>query len=89
MARNTSGLLRGGPRRQKGVPNKVTRDVRTLAQSIVEQPESLARLREQARKGTLHPAIFRELLHYAYGKPKTTIDLGDGALEVLRVVIDR
>ena len=49
----TRGLKRGGsPGRKKGVPNKVTREVQALAQSIVEDPAVQATMlaQEVARK---------------------------------------
>lgn len=47
MARNTSGLKRGGsPGRPKGVPNKVTREVKAWASDLFDSPE----WRESARK---------------------------------------
>jgi|SRR3972149_162388 len=34
MARNTTGLLRGGPGRPKGVPNGITKEVREAFQQV-------------------------------------------------------
>lgn len=82
--RNTSGLKRGGqPGRTKGVPNKATRQIRQLAQGILEQPAALAHLRKQAREGKLHPIIHKELMHYAYGKPKTEVEISGGERAII------
>lgn len=75
--------------RKKGVPNKVTRDVQAASMSLVEDAKYRAMLLKKLRAGRLHPTMERLLWFYAYGKPKTTIDLGEGTLEVLRVIIDR
>jgi hypothetical protein len=68
------GRKKGTPKtggRQKGTPNKATVEVRTWARRVVEDAEVQARTHEMARAGRLAPAILIELLHYAYGKPKT------------------
>lgn len=69
------GERRGG--RQPGTPNKVTRDVKELAQEYVES--SIAGLAEIAQdKGAPHAArvaAHRELLDRACGKPSQTTDL--------------
>ena len=77
---NTSGLRRGGPGRPKGSVNKANADVRMWAQSILEHPAVRAKTLELARQGKLDASLFRELLHYAYGKPKDTVSV-DGAVQ--------
>lgn len=85
---NTSGLKRGGqPGRTKGTPNKVTQEVRTLAQNLLQRPAYVQKLQHDIDARKLHPAVETMLWHYAYGKPKETVQV-EGGLEVLRVVID-
>lgn len=89
---NPGAFVKGDPRagRPRGVPNKVTIEVREWARSILEDKAVQARTLAQARAGKLPPAIFNELLHYAYGKPKDTVELlGAVALTtVARVIVD-
>jgi hypothetical protein len=59
--------------RPKGVPNKVTQDIRQLARQLVEQPEAQARLAAGMRDGTLPVPIQIELLRHAYGVPKQSV----------------
>lgn len=60
--------------RPKGVPNKVTLEVREAAASIVDDPVYRANLASRARRGKLAPAIESMLWHYAKGKPKETVE---------------
>lgn len=88
MPRSTTTFKPGDPRinrkgRTKGDPNKATKAIRELARSILEQPQALAVLRKQARDGELHPIIQKELMHYAYGKPKTEVEISGGQRPVL------
>lgn len=70
------GLPKTGGRK-KGVCNKVTREVRDWARSILEDPQVQAKTLEMAREGKLPPGLYSELLHYAYGKPKEHVELPD------------
>lgn len=66
----------GNPKgRAPGTPNKATREVKVLAQSILEDPLVQQRMREDARKGRLPPPVMTMLFHYAYGKPKDSLAL--------------
>ena len=76
MPANTSGLRRGGGR-PKGVPNKATVEIKDLSRRLLEDPEYQASLKTRLRRGTAQ-AIERELYHYAYGKPKDTVELTGG-----------
>lgn len=91
MPKDTSGLRRGGGR-PKGVLNKVTHEVRELAQTIVNDPVGLEKMRQLYRAGRLNPTIVTRLFEYAYGKPKETIALegqdGTPLQLIQRVVID-
>jgi hypothetical protein len=61
------GERRGG--RQKGTPNRVTAEVRSWARAIFADPAVQDRTLALAKEGKLPPAVFCELMHYAYGKP--------------------
>jgi hypothetical protein len=76
----------GNPRgKTPGTVNKVSRDVKLFAQSILEDPLVQERTLEDARKGRLAPPIHSMLFHYAYGKPKDTLKVE--GLERLQVII--
>lgn len=87
MPKNTSGLRRGGPGRPKGSLNKSTGEIRTLARRLLEdvayQQDLAVRLRE-GRAQTVEALLY----HYAYGKPKETVEHGgvDGNAIEHRVV---
>lgn len=87
-------FVKGDPRagRPKGVPNKVTREVREVARKLVEDPVYQKRLRIRMLKGKLAPGVEALLWHYAYGKPKETHEVtgpdgGPIALEKIEVVL--
>jgi hypothetical protein len=61
--------------RQKGVPNRATAEVREWTRAIFEDPAVRAVLHRKALTGDLPPAIYTELLHYAYGKPREVVEL--------------
>lgn len=65
-----------GKGRIKGVPNKVTVEVRAAAQQIVENPTYRASLVERITAGTA-PQMEQLLWHYAYGKPVERVALTD------------
>jgi len=64
---------RGQPKtggRQKGTPNKVTADVRALAQDYGKEAiEKLAKLMADGESEQVQLAAARELLDRGYGKP--------------------
>lgn len=67
MAKPKGAAKTGG--RQKGVPNKITRDIKLLAQE--HGPDSikeLARLAKEADQPTARIAAIKELLDRGYGK---------------------
>lgn len=65
------GEHRGG--RVKGVPNKVTQDIRALIQSRVDFPELIDALKERAAKNSEQAA--KLLFEYGYGKPSETVNV--------------
>ena len=86
---NTVGLKRGGGR-AKGTPNKVTREIRELSQTLFDE-EYWIRTRTRLLSGKLAPAIEAKLLAYAYGEPKQTFDvpqLSEMAALLARKVVD-
>ena len=76
--------------RPKGVPNKATQEVKDLARKLVEDPVYLKKLAGALRKRKgIAPAVETMLWHYAYGKPKESIELeakGNGLVSRLEVV---
>lgn len=68
---------RGNPGRPKGAVGKATVEIKALSRRLLEDPEYQASLRGRLRRGTAQ-AIERELYHYAYGKPKDTVELTGG-----------
>lgn len=67
------GERRGG--RAKGVPNKITADVKAIAQRYAPEAfEELARLAKQAESESARVAAIKEILDRAYGKSKQTVE---------------
>ncbi len=73
MPRNTSGLKRGGGGRKPGVPNRATLEIREAAKSLIEDPGYLRSLKTRLKSGRA-PHMETLLFHYAYGKPKETME---------------
>lgn len=70
--------------RPAGVPNKATAEIRDFARSILEHPEVRALTLRQAMAGELSDARWTLLMHYAYGKPKETVEhQGDTPITIL------
>ena len=67
------GRKTGG--RRKGTPNKVTAEARAVCAAILDDPTYRTNLTARARAGTLAPAVEAMLWHYAFGKPKDSLDV--------------
>lgn len=61
--------------RQKGVPNKATREVKTFCRGVLENGDYRERLFARAVAGDLHASVECLLYYYAYGKPKETFEV--------------
>jgi hypothetical protein len=68
MTRNTSGLRRGGPGRPKGIPNKITLQIKETARVFLSDPKGQRKLLEQYQRGKLHPSVLTMLYAYAFGR---------------------
>ncbi len=55
--------------RFKGVPNRVTRQIRDQARRMVEDPRYRRRVMRDLRRGSLAPGLEAMLWYYAYGRP--------------------
>jgi hypothetical protein len=77
MPGSKPGERRGG--RQKGTPNKATRDVKALAQKHgPDCIKGLAKLAVKAESEQARIAAMKELLDRAYGRPAQAITDADG-----------
>lgn len=87
MARGSKpGERRGG--RQKGVPNKATRDIKALAgKHTPEALKTLVSIMQGSKSDAARVAAAKELLDRAYGRPAQAITDPDGG--PLTVVIKR
>jgi hypothetical protein len=65
-ARKTGG-------RQRGTVNKVTVEIRDAARRLLELPDYRRNLRTRLIEGKA-PHMETLLFHYAYGKPKETVE---------------
>jgi hypothetical protein len=63
-----------GKGRPKGSQNKSTGEVRDLARALVNDPEYRRNLDVRLKRGKLAPMVESMLWHYAYGKPKETVE---------------
>lgn len=75
-------LKRGGSKgRVKGVPNKVTAEVKLVATAIVDDPVYRRNLYAAMIDRTVAPQIEVMLWSYAKGKPKETVG-ADGSFSI-------
>jgi len=75
-----------GPGRPKGVHNKVTNEIRLLAQALFDEAYWKKKY-ERMHAGKEHAAVENQLLAYAYGKPKERIEhsVEDGMAFTIRI----
>lgn len=89
MARPKGTPKTGG--REKGTPNKISLDVKELAQEYTsEAVEALATIMRDGDSAAARVAAIKELLDRAHGKPKQAVDVA-GALTVnsiKRTIVD-
>jgi hypothetical protein len=81
MPKNTQGLLRGGPGRKPGIPNKATLEVRAICSELVSDLDYREKFKRRLHAGRLAPAVECMVWAYAFGKPKETLEIAgpDGA----------
>jgi len=72
--------------RPKGALNKATRDIRAFARAMLEDPAYIESLRKRMARGTAGQ-VENLIYHYAYGKPRETLELTTGAAP-LRILTD-
>ena len=71
--------------RAPGVQNQATRDIRAIAQGLIQDPSYQLSLKARLLRGS-SPQLEVLFHYYAYGKPKTEISVED---KTLNVIIDR
>ena len=74
------GRRKGSPKtggRRKGTPNEATREIKEASRQILERPAYLKSLQKRLDDGKA-PHMETLLHHYAYGKPKETMDIDVG-----------
>lgn len=67
--------------RQKGTENKVTRDIRALAQALLDE-KYWKRTKKRLDAGKLNPILEKTIWAYAHGEPKKTLRI-EGEVGVL------
>lgn len=63
-----------GKGRPKGALNKSTRDIQEFSRATLEDPEYVRELKTRLRRGKA-PHVETLLYHYAFGKPKETLNV--------------
>lgn len=64
-----------GPGRPKGSVNRATLYIQKFCRGILESPEYIASVKARIVAHTLPPQIEALYHHYAYGKPKDTVEI--------------
>jgi hypothetical protein len=85
MPRGENFRGKPGPGRRKGVPNRVTPEVREASRRLVEDPAYFANLRDRLVRGKAE-AMEVVLWRYAYGEPREapTEELQERRFEAIR-----
>lgn len=65
--------MKAGPGRPKGAVNKATREIKDIASGMLSDPAYVESLRRRLTSGKA-PHMETLLHHYAYGKPKESLD---------------
>lgn len=65
--------MKAGPGRPKGSLNKATREIKDIASGLLSDPAYVTSLKRRLTSGKA-PHMETLLHHYAYGKPKETVD---------------
>lgn len=85
------GVKYGG--RQKGTPNKATKDIKAIAQQYTEQAiATLVDVMTNAKEAPARVAAANSLLDRGYGKPKQGLEVEtpkDGAFVITREIVTR
>lgn len=68
--------------RQRGTPNKMTREIRGMARQLLEDPAYRRALRRRLLTGRA-PHVETLLFHYAYGKPSERAEAGDAVRAIV------
>jgi hypothetical protein len=74
----------GNPGRPRGIQNKTTSELRSLARALVDDPVYRTALQARLIEGSAGP-IEILLWHYAYGKPREVVEI-QGELSINRIV---
>ena len=73
---------------RKGIPNKITRDIRNLTQDLFN-PIVWARYQRELEDGTLAPQLQTTLLAYAFGKPVERVEVANVSALPTPVLVER
>jgi hypothetical protein len=68
--------------RPKGVPNKATREIKDFCRKVLGTKTYKESLRRRIKEDRLAPAVETMLYHYAFGKPKETIEIEGGGTTI-------
>jgi len=86
--RNIEGLWRGNsPGRPPGVPNRATRDARTLCQELIADPEYFASFQRRWRAGELAPVLEKLVWEFAFGRPSQAVTVSSGQLTLAQLIV--